>query len=231
MAKDDPLGDLPWPDPVEPRAAVSDCIRQHCTKDLCRRRGMSAGRRVAASLLLSAITVAALTGLAAQNRPQETLRSAVLGAMGWAIVQTAVLMVGLARPAGRRYSPFARASLAVVVPIAFLVYLAFASRSHVPAQVFAGGQHAARALGCGVHALVVGAIVAGGMLLIWRGTDPSTPGLSGAIAGLVGGIGTAIAVGVVCPTEDTWHLWLAHGGTLIAMMALAALAGRRWLTP
>src|SRR4030095_946219 len=101
----------------------------------------------------------------------------------------------------------ARLALALGLPVAFLVYLAVEASGSVPLAEFVVGGGAAMAMRCALYSLLFGAIGTSAMLFIWRGTDPLTPGVSGALAGLVGGVSGAVAVGCACPTGSTWHLW------------------------
>jgi hypothetical protein len=84
---------------------------------------------------------------------------------------------------------------------------------------------------CGTFALIVGAIASGGTLYVWRRTDPLTPGLSGALAGLLGGIAAGVGVGIACPSAESWHLWLAHGTTVLVLVIVGAVVGKKWLAP
>lgn len=229
----DPLSELPWPgDPDPPRPEVTRAIHEACTKNLRCKRSLSAGRRLLLSLGLSALVVGLLVYLSyGEQRPEGALRAALLGAAGWGIVQAAVLFVGLARPPGKRASRRARLLIAVTVPIAFLTYLAFEGTRWLPLGTFVHTNAAGHAVACGLHALLFGAIVSGGTLLIWRRTDPLSPGLSGALAGLVGGLAGAVAIGVACPSGETWHLWVGHGLTVVALVLFGWAAGRRLLSP
>jgi hypothetical protein len=78
---------------------------------------------------------------------------------------------------------------------------------------------------------MLGAIVSGGVLFLWRGTDPLTPTVSGALAGLTGGLGSALALGVACPSHEAWHVGVSHGLVVVAMVGFGALVGRRLLSP
>jgi hypothetical protein len=138
--------------------------------------------------------------------------------------------VGLVRPPGKRGSRVLRLALAISIPIAFVAYLALAASSSLPLGRFLH-EGVGHTVACGVHALLFGALVAGGTLFLWRGTDPLTPGLSGAIAGLLGGLAGAVGIGVSCPSGESWHLWLAHGSAVLLFVGLGFWAGRRWLAP
>ena len=225
----DPMSDLPWPDPVEPRADISQTIRRECTHGLCAKRGPSAARRVGLSLLLLGLVAALLAWFGAAHQPEGFVRAAAVGALAWIAVQAAVLIAGLGRAPGRRGSTLQRVGIAIGIPLGFLVYLAFASSSRLPSSIFLGGAHADHALTCGLHALLIGGLVSAGLLFIWRGTDPVTPGVSGALAGLTGGLGSAAAMGLACPSTEACHLLAAHGSIVIVLTGVGWLVGRRLL--
>ncbi len=230
--EDNDLQDLPWPKPCAPRSEVSQAIRQQCTKGLCAKRGASAGQRLLAALSISALTTGLLCWLATTSaRPDGAVASGLYGVVGWGIVLAAILTISLGRPPGRRGSVAWRVLVATLLPIAFLGYLAFAASGRVPFETFSHGAHASHAVRCGFVSLVLGALVGGGVMLCFRRTDPLTPGLSGAIVGLAGGLTSAVAVGIVCPSSEAWHLWAAHGLALIALVALGWGVGRRVLSP
>lgn len=232
MSEDDPLAKLPWPSPAAPGAAVSDAICKHCTKSLRSKRGASAQKRVMLSLLISGVVTLLLIGYGvSRGEASATLKSAIYGAAGWAIVQTLVLVFGLARPPGKKPARAVRLVIAVVLPILFLGYLAATAQAKLPFETFSQGATATHAVSCGLVSLFLGALVSGGILLMWRGTDPLTPGLSGALVGLVGGLGGAVGVGIGCPSHEAWHLGCAHGFTVIALVFLGGAVGRRLLSP
>ena len=227
----DPLADLPWPKPEAPREEVSAAIRSACTKNLCPMKGMSAGTRLSLCLMLSSFVAGVGYWFGMRNHRSELgLRTGVYGALGWAIVQAAVLFVGFT-PARSRSSRTLRLVLAVLVPVLFLGYLTYSAWSYVPFAEFSHGARADHAWSCGLVALTFGALVSGGILLAWRGTDPLTPRLSGTLAGLVGGVGGALAVGIGCPSHEAWHLWFSHGLIVITLGFMGFAAGRRLLAP
>jgi hypothetical protein len=232
LSEQDPLADLPWPKPAVPSASVSEAIHQSCTKGLGSRACASARRRAALSLLFPVLTVGIFSWLAViTNVPEGALRAGLYGAIGWAVVLSAVLIVGLARPPGRRPARMVRLVIAVLVPIAFFVYLALTASGRVSFDSFSQGAMASHAVGCGALCLVIGAIVTGAVLLLWRRTDPLTPGISGALVGLTGGMGSALALGVACPSHEAWHLGFSHGLVVVALVILGGAVGRRLLAP
>jgi hypothetical protein len=230
---DDDIADLPWPEPAGPRPEVAQAIRQECTAGLCPKRRFSAGTRIAISLFVSATVIGILLWMTRHHqRPPGALRAAVFGVIGWVLVQGMVLAVGLGAPPGRRLTPRVRIGITVAVPLFFLAYLGWAAGHTVPVGEFvADQQQSGWALGCGLITFLFGAFASGCVIAIWHRTDPLTPRLSGALAGLVGGLTGAVAVGCACPSQEGWHLWLAHGLTVVALVCLGGLVGRRWLSP
>jgi predicted membrane channel-forming protein YqfA (hemolysin III family) len=229
--KPDPLADFNWPKPEAPREEVSAAIRSACTKNLCPMKGMAASTRLTLCLALSSFV--AIVGYwygVRHHRSELGLRTGVYGALGWAIVQAAVLFVGFA-PTRSRASRTVRLAVAIAVPVLFLGYLTYSAWSYVPFAQFSHGARADHAWSCGLVALTFGALVSGGVLLAWRGTDPLTPRLSGTLAGLVGGVGGALAVGIGCPSHEAWHLWISHGVIVLALAGMGFGAGRRLLAP
>ena len=232
MPKPDPLADLPWPKPEAPSAEVSAKICGSCTKNLCAKRGLSSGTRLSMCIAMSSlVAVAGYVFGVRHHRSELGLRAGLVGALVWALVQAAVLFIGFTPRRGVLGSRSFRVALAVLVPVLFIGYLSYSAWSYVPFEQFSHGARAAHAVGCGLVALCVGAVVGGSVLLAWRGTDPVTPRLSGMLAGLVGGVGGALAVGIGCPSHEAWHLWVAHGLIVLALGCMGLAAGRRLLAP
>ena len=232
MPKPDPLADLPWPKPEAPGEEVSAKICGACTRNLCAKRGMSTGTRL--TLCVAASSLVAAFGYwfgIRHHRSELGLRVGIAGAVAWAALQAAVLFLGFAPRRGVLGSRSVRIALATLVPVLFLGYLSYSAWSYVPFEQFSHGARAAHAFGCGAVALCFGAVVGGSVLLAWRGTDPVTPRLSGTLAGLVGGVGGALAVGIGCPSHEAWHLWTAHGLIVLALGCMGFAAGRRLLAP
>ncbi len=232
MPKPDPLADLPWPKPEAPSEEVSAKICGACTKNLCAKRGMSSGARLTTCLVMSSLVAGFGYWFGIRHHRSELgLRMGVYGALVWALVQAAVLFLGFAPRRGVLGSRSVRIALAVLVPVLFLGYLSLSAWSYVPFEEFSSGVRAEHAVGCGLIALLFGAVVGGTVLLAWRGTNPVTPRLSGTLAGLVGGVGGALAVGIGCPSHEAWHLWFAHGLIVLALGCMGCAAGRRLLAP
>lgn len=222
---DDPLADVAWPAPPAPNEHVSSAIRQRCTEGLCPRRGPTRARRLMSACLATVVVATLVLIIGTRGLPHGTL----FAVLGWALVYASVLAVGLFRPPGRRVSRGVRLAIALALPLAFFVYLTWTGvrEGLTWGQALDGW----RAMSCGVHALLFSGLITAASLLVWRGTDPCTPGLSGVLVGLAGGLVSATVVDVVCPTRELGHLWIVHGGMVLLLMALGWVAGRRWLPP
>lgn len=231
-SENDPLSELPWPAPCEPSERVSTAIRKQCTSELRAHRGMSCRKRALVSLGLSAAVIAWLTYWASGQEPQsELIRAGLWGALGWGVVQAGVLFFFLARPPGKRGSKEARLGLLFLVPLLFLGYLLLSASETMSFSEFASGGSATHAVRCSLLTMVFGGLVAAGGLLLWRRTDPLQPGISGALLGLVGGLGGALAMGIACASHETHHLWFSHGLAVVALAVIGWGAGRRLLAP
>lgn len=233
------MDDLPWSELGKneaihgPCSKVSAKIRAECTRDLCPSRNLSLRSRLVISVFFSMGLMGALVLLFGHHaEPPAALRTALLGAVGWGVVMLSVLVVGFAKPPGKRGSLRLRIAIAFGLPVLFFGYLLFTGQPGESLGDFVGhGESTWRATECGLFSLAIGGLSSAGVLFAWRRTDPLTPRLSGALAGLVGGLGAALAVGLACPTTDKLHLVFSHGIVVVAFTVLGALVGRRLMTP
>lgn len=233
MTQKDPLADLAWPGAtVTPSTACSEAIRGTCTKGLCKKRGISATGRALVTLGLSVLIIAYYTWYAiTDHRPSDVVRTALYGAMGWLGAQALLVFFTLVRPPGKRGSRALRLSLLIGLPVLFVAYLALVSTEHLAFAKFTQGYSGGHALACGLVALVMGAIVAGGAMIAWRGTDPYSPGLSGATIGVVAGLASGTGMTVACPSHEAFHACFAHGLIVFALAVAGFALGRRLLPP
>lgn len=232
MSEPDPLDDLPWPSPPAPPAALSEKICSSCIPGPSTKECPSARRRAAITLLIPVFTVGLFALLALWRGVAESVvRAGLIGALGWSVVLGVTLLVGLASPPGRRPRAALRWAVAVAVPLLFLVFLQRTAWSLDSFATFTDQAHVQHTLRCGGVCFVVGAAMSSGVMLLWRGTDPLTPGLSGALLGLVGGMGAALGMGMFCPSHETWHVCVSHGVVLASLAVLGGAAGRRLLSP
>jgi hypothetical protein len=227
------LDSLPWRKPVAPPPKLERAIRHACADGLKPSRPVSAARRVAWSIAASGAMFLALLAIGwSRHPPKAVVSTALLGAAAWGVAQALVLWVGLARPPGRRLARSVRWAVVLLVLGAFLGYLTIAATSMLSPHDFVEVPRSLRGtLACAVHALVFGLLATVALIALWSKTDPFSPGLSAAVAGLGGGLVGAVALDMTCASREAWHLWLGHGLTLVVIVALAWLAGRRWLSP
>jgi hypothetical protein len=233
MTQKDPLADLPWPAAtVTPSETCSKAIRGTCTRSLVPQRGISAvGRALfTLGLCLLVLGVYAYHGLTTQ-RSSAVLSTTLYGALGWLGAQTLLVFVALARPPGKRGSRALRLGMLFGVPVLFMAYLAFVSDQQFSFAKFSHGAPAAHAVGCGVVALIFGALIAGGALIAWRRTDPYHPGISGAMIGMVAGLASGSGMSVACASHEGFHSYFAHGMVVFALALAGFGLGRRLLTP
>lgn len=234
MTQKDPLADIAWPGAaVAPSEGCSKAIRGACTQGLCKQRGVSAGVRAALTLGLSVLLLSYYAWYAFAEHAQVSgvARTAMLGALGWLGAQGLLVFVALARPPGKRGSRGLRLALLFSFPVLFVVYLGLLSTEHFGLAKFSEAAFAGHAAGCGIVALLFGALIAGGALVAWRRTDPYTPGLSGAAIGMVAGLASGSGMSIACGSHEVWHSCLAHGA-IVFVLALAGFGlGRRLLAP
>lgn len=213
-----------------PRPEVEAAVRRQCTHKLRPQRCLSRRTRLllCGGLLLFLVS---LLGLLASGRAELGMwRAALWGTFGWAVVLLTVLVVGVAPK--RAHGVWWRRLLLLAVPAAFFAYLAFGGPMLGPLANFVASRTViGHALGCGLVASVVGAVGTAGVLYIWRGSDPFSPRITGALIGLLGGIAGALSVGVVCPGQSGWHLLAGHGLSVVALVLLGLLIGRRIMAP
>jgi Negative regulator of sigma F len=232
MTNKDPLAELPWPGAtVTPSEGCSRAIHGVCTKGLSKARGVSAMGRALLTLGLSVFLIGAYSWHGMTDHPSPVVRTALFGAVGWFGAQTVLVFATLAKPPGKRGSRALRLGLLFGIPVLFMGYLALISDEHFAFAKFSHGAPAAHAIGCGVVALIMGALIAGGALVAWRKTDPYNPGISGAMVGMVAGLASGSGMSVACASHEAFHSFFAHGMVVFALALAGFGLGRRLLPP
>ncbi len=231
--RDNPENGICFPPPEAPGSEVSERIRVCCTSNLAPVDRRSGWRGVAWSVGISGLLFGALLTVGwLRHPPRAAVLMALTGAVLWGILQAAVLAVGHGRPPGRRGSRRLRWLVTGLVVVVFFSHLTLTSTSMLsPAEFLSVPRSLRGTLVCGIHSLLFGAISTVSLLCLWRHTDPLSPALTGALTGLAGGLVGAVAVDMVCTNLEAHHLWLGHGMTLVLLVGLGWLLGRRWLSP
>jgi hypothetical protein len=224
---------LAWPTPRQPSAEVSACIQNLCTTELAPQKPITLQRRLLRSIGLSFALFALLLVVGwIRHPPKQAVLGSLLGAGAWGLLQSAVLFTCYGKPPGQRCSSTVRWVVGGTVLLLFVVHVALSATSQLTFSSFLTAPHSVRGtLACGFHALLFGAVASAALFVLWRRTDPFRPRLTGALTGLAGGLVGATALDLTCTSHEAWHLWLAHGATLVLVVALGFIAGRRWLSP
>ena len=215
-----PLDDAAWPEQPGPSLGVSDAIHRICTAALRPVKSRSILDRIVRSVALSGGLFAVLFALGWKlHPPRRAVAVALAGAVVWGVAQASVIFVGLGRAPGHRAHRLIRWGVVFAVPLAFFIHLTLASDVTLSIQDFVTTPRSLRhTIVCGIHAMIFGLMAIASLFVLWRRTDPFSPRLSGAVAGLAGGLVGAVALDMTCPHLESWHLWFGHGLTLVALV-------------
>jgi hypothetical protein len=229
----DELDNIAWPAPRAPSAEISASVRKICSSDLCPQKPIQNRRRIIGSVAISgALLTVLLTVGWMRHPPDRAIAWAILAAVVWSILQATVLCVSLAHPPGLRFARRIRWILGLSVLALFLGHLGFSATSHLSFDAFLTAPRSLHStVVCGIHALLFGTLATGALIALWRRSDPVSPKLTGALTGLAGGLVGATALDLTCIRSEAWHLWLAHGATLVLLVVFGWFAGKRWLSP
>jgi hypothetical protein len=226
----DPLKALDAIQLEAPSAGVSERILAQCTRKLKPARGLSQSARLALSLGAVGAGIAWLAAATSLGggHSHALAEAGLYGAAGWGFMLAILLFAGLGQPPGGSARSRRVFLLCVLTLAAFFAYLGIGAEAF---GSLSGAFTASGTLSCAAHTLCTGAVVAGAAMLLWRGTDPFAPKLSGALLGLLGGLSGALGVGIICPSDVGWHLWVGHGVGVLVLIGLGSAAGRKWLAP
>ncbi len=153
------------------------------------------------------------------------------GGSAFALVFGAALLAGVVPGSKRRVGLGLRRGLLGALALGLFGLLALSASEFAPWATVFDAAGCRQALGCGMHALLTGVLGVAGLLWIWRGTDPFTPGATGAVFGSIAGLLGAFSVGLSCSSHEGWHLVVAHGSSVVWLGAACGWAGLKWLRP
>lgn len=187
-----------------------------------RRRGQRVALVAVAASIAIAFIVFELAGGLEHSRGRPVGLTFGLAA-GWAVHAALLAFVAL----GRRRStlarrPFVVATLAVVTPLACLVWMqAFAGEYIEPFQRVG--------YRCFALTVAMAAVPLGAFLALRRGIEPREPSALGAAAGATAGAWAGVLVDLWCPLTNVSHATVGHALPLAFLMLIGALVGRKTL--
>ena len=220
----DPLTQLRAREP-QPAPRVLEALRREMQADCAAKRSVAGSTKILLSVAVVACAVALLAFKAWASQPARV----VVTSLSLSAAAGAVFACG-ALPHVGRWDLSARRALVLIAALSVLIALGLEATHFLPWTRFAAVE-AGPAASCAAHAFFNGILCLGALLLLWKKTDPFSPGLTGALLGLVGGLGGALSVGMVCPREEGFHLVLGHGLAALAVCGMGFSAGRKWMTP
>lgn len=226
MTMTDPFSQLAAQAP-SPREAVLDSIRAELRKDNDKKRSLSRFQRV----LLSAAALAFGVALTSVGAFVKAPRSTILAAAALSLSVGGLLLAGVVPGEARSLGLSVRKSLIGILTVVTFTALALQAESFVSFSQFAEPESLHRATGCAAHSLMSGVVGATALIFFWRRTDPFSPGLTGSLLGLLGGLVGTTSVNLVCQNSEGFHLTLGHGVGILLLGIFGAFLGRKWLTP
>lgn len=211
-----------------PSDEVRASIRQAIAADLRPKALRSAGARalLALAVLLGASALAvSIYGAPGLRRGLEDGRA--LAALLLTVCAAAALVFGgLAPRRGCIPTATPRIALAGAAALAWAIYLAANARVFGP-----GTALCAQAWMCLGRSALAAAVAALGIAWVWRRTDPFAPRAGALLVGAASGCVAAAATLLPCGSEAAGHLFVGHALVVLFAAALAALLGRRILSP
>jgi hypothetical protein len=222
----DPFAELAARDSA-PSDRVLASLREDLKKDEEPRRALTRGQRVA----LSAAALIVGLSLTSVNALVHTPQVFVIAAAAFSLSVGGLLLAGAVPGGAGGFGVSARKTLFAVLAILGFTTLAFQAESFLSMTAFLEEESARHATKCAGHSLLSGVVGSSVLMFLWRRTDPFSPGLTGALLGLLGGALGTLSVGMLCSSGEGLHLTLGHGLSLLLLAGLGVFCGRKWLTP
>ncbi|MEZ4441776.1 MAG: NrsF family protein [Polyangiaceae bacterium] len=211
-----------------PSEATRDAIRRAVTADLRPVEILSVRRRMiyvlAAGVMCALLAVVSFGAAGIHGMSRQVVGVAVAGVVA---LLAALAIGGSFTPRGHALLGSSTRGLVVATLIVgWTIYLFSGMTDEALASAFAGP-----AIGCWLRSLGAGILGGGVFMFIWRGTDPWTPRLSGALIGACAGTIASAGVGIPCPSVHGGHLLIGHWLAVPVLALLGALVARRVLEP
>lgn len=210
-----------------PGARVLDALRRELAEDAAPKRSKSREWRT----LLSGGALFFGLGLSSLRSLRESPSTFFLSAVAFCLTVSGLLLLGVAPGERRLLGVSNRRALVVGVAGALFLALALQGDDFLPMSAFLDADHHTRLGACFAHSLLGGTLGSVALLLLWRRTDPFTPGLTGALLGLFGGLVGTLSVGLLCSNHEGFHLTLGHGMGAVLFLGVGLFLGRKWLAP
>lgn len=210
-----------------PSDRVLSALQKEVQADPSPKRSLSRSQRAALSAIALMVGLFATAFNAISSAPQIFL----LTAAAFSLSVGGLLFAGAVPGRGEGWDVDMRRTLLAGAVISVFAMLGLQAHHFIPLDEFADKHHFTHAAKCGGHALMAGIMCSAALMMIWKRTDPFSPGLTGAVLGFFGGALGTVSVGLSCGSAEGFHLTVGHGiGTLLLATA-GFLLGRKWLTP
>jgi hypothetical protein len=189
------------------------------------RRAFSRLERVVLSALGLAVGIVLFSFRALGTEPMVV----AVSTLTFSCLAAALLFSGVI-PGAAKWEGGTRRLMGAALSLGLLVVL-FLQAEHFSTfnQFFSSGVSSAAR--CALHAFASGLIATLALMLVWRRTDPFSPGTTGAMLGLFGGLAGAVSIELTCHNGEGLHLTLGHGLAALVLAGAGYLVGRKWLTP
>lgn len=209
-----------------PSERVLTALREEVRADKAPRSSISRAKRTGFSVLALAIGFTLTTFKVAGHSP-----GVFLVALAACSLSVGALLFSGVIPGSGRTSAGTRRYLLGALAVATFTVLALKADHFLSYGQFADGECLMRTTHCASYALLAGVIVSSGLMIIWRRTDPFSPGLTGALIGFLGGLIGTVSVSLSCRADEGIHLTLGHGIATVVVTGLCWWGGRKWLSP
>ncbi len=226
MTMNDPFSKLAAQTP-RPSDSVLAALRQEFENAPAEKVSLTRAQRAVYSTVALCVGLFLTTLTAVFRAPQTVLVAAAVLSASVGALLLAGAVPGERHSMGRSW----RRSLVGGLTIGALVALALKAESFAPFAEFLGDESLHRAGACVAHSLMSGVVGGAALLFLWRRTDPFSPGLTGSLLALFGGLVGTTSVTLICQSTEGLHLTVGHGAGLLILTLVGFFAGRKWLSP
>jgi len=210
-----------------PNDRIFAALQEELKTDSAPKRTWSRGQRA----LLSAAALIAGLFATAFNAISDAPQVFLLTGAAFCLSVGGLLFAGAVPGKRGGWDVDMRRTLLAGAVISVFAMLGLQAHHFLPFEEFASAHHLSHAAVCGGHSLLAGILCSAALMMIWRKTDPFSPGLTGAVLGFFGGALGTVSVGLNCASAEGFHLTLGHGIVTLLLAVAGLILGRKWLTP